>query len=347
MSYQKLWTDIKNGQLDKLYLFYGEEAYLMEASVNKIKGALISPQFEEFNFQLIEGKDLIVEKLIDVCETLPFMASHRLVLVRDFEGLQGKKRVISEEEEGILIDYLPKIPESTCLIFYGNETVDSRKRLVKALGKVGQSIQFEKLKEPELAKWIEDYVKQGGKKITAKEISYLMNHTDYVGRNSNQTLGDMANELDKVIAFVGEGEKIEIHHIEEISTFKLQNDIFKLLDAIGQRNVPEAMKRLDELLAEGEAVIRLMVTLGNQVKHILSVKSLMEEGYSSKLAAGKIGIHPFVASKCAAQGKYYSEKRLRRLLNLFLERDYEIKSGKINDRIALELLIMEMCASER
>lgn len=103
------------------------------------------------------------------------------------------------------------------------------------------------------------------------------------------------------------------------------------------------MTRLDDLLAEGEVLIRLMSTLSNQIKHILATKLLLDEGYSPKMVAAKIGIHPYTASKCAAQSKNYTIKRLRELLNLFLEMDYRIKSGKINDRVAMELLLTEMC----
>jgi len=86
-----------------------------------------------------------------------------------------------------------------------------------------------------------------------------------------------------------------------------------------------------------------MVTLSNQVKNILSAKLLLEEGYNSKMIASKIGIHPFVAQKCADQSRHYTIRQLKELLNHFLEMDHMIKSGKINDRLALELLIVEMC----
>ncbi len=343
MSYHKLLSEVQAKQIDKLYLLYGEELYLIEEIVERIKEALITSDFESLNYFQLEGKDLTLEKLVDACETLPFMAEKKLITIKNFEAFHSKKRVLTENEEEQLMAYFNQIPDTTCLVFYGNETVDNRKKLIKAFGKAGKLIKFERLKENELNKWISDFVTAQGKKIEPREISYLINHLDYFGKNASQRLMDIVNEIKKVIAFMGEAERIKTAHIDKVSIFKYQNDIFKLLDSIGQKNLSEAMIRLDDLLAEGEALIRLMVTLSNQVKHILATKLLLEEGYSPKMIAAKIGIHPFTASKCAVQSKGYTVKRLKELLNLFLEMDYQIKSGKINDRVAMELLLAEMC----
>ncbi|GAB6084813.1 DNA polymerase III subunit delta [Alkaliphilus crotonatoxidans] len=343
MSYQQLLQAIEAKQIDKLYLLYGEEQYLIEEIVEKIKNALIAREFESLNFFQLDGKDLTLEKLIDACETLPFMAERKLIIIKDFDAFQGKKRVLSETEEEQLAAYFSKIPDSTCLVFYGHSAIDNRKKLVKALGKAGYLIKLDRLKEAELNKWILDFVKLQGKKIEPRELSYFISQLDYFGKNASQTLMDITNEIKKIIAFMGTADKIEAAHIDQISIFKFQNDIFKLLDSLGKKNLSEAMTRLDDLLAEGEVLIRLMSTLSNQIKHILATKLLLDEGYSPKMVAAKIGIHPYTASKCAAQSKNYTIKRLRELLNLFLEMDYRIKSGKINDRVAMELLLTEMC----
>ncbi|WP_026476277.1 DNA polymerase III subunit delta [Alkaliphilus transvaalensis] len=343
MSYQIILNSIKKNEIANIYLLYGEEIYLMEEAVKRLIKKLVSPDFESLNLMTFDGKDLTAEKLIDACETLPFMAEKKLVLVKNFEGFQGKKKVLTEDDEEELIGYFQKISDSTCLVFYGQPTIDSRRKIVKTISKYGQVINIEKLKENELSQWILKEIKGYDKEIQPKELTYLMNHLDYFGRNATQTLMDIANEIKKIAYYMGDESKVEISHIEKVSTFKFQNDIFKLLDAVGQRNIQETLKRLNHLLEEGEVIIRLMVTLSNQLKNILSTKLLLEEGYNPKMIASKIGIHPFVASKCAEQSRHYSIKQLKALLNHFLEMDLMIKSGKINDRLALELLLMEMC----
>lgn len=235
MSYQQLLQAIEAKQIDKLYLLYGEEQYLIEEIVEKIKNALIAREFESLNFFQLDGKDLTLEKLIDACETLPFMAERKLIIIKDFDAFQGKKRVLSETEEEQLAAYFSKIPDSTCLVFYGHSAIDNRKKLVKALGKAGYLIKLDRLKEAELNKWILDFVKLQGKKIEPRELSYFISQLDYFGKNASQTLMDITNEIKKIIAFMGTADKIEAAHIDQISIFKFQNDIFKLLDSLGKK----------------------------------------------------------------------------------------------------------------
>ncbi len=343
MSYQQIVGDIKNDGLKRIYILFGEEGYLIEEAVKKLKQQLISPDFESLNFLSIEGKELEVDRLIDACETLPFMADKKLILVKSFDGLQSKKKVISDDDEAALIDYVGRIPDFTCLVFYGLSSVDARKKLVKEVAKHGSVLNFERLKENELSKWIAGKFKGHKKEAQQKEIAYMMNHLDYLGKNAGQNLFDIENEIEKIVGYMGEESLLLQRHIEGVSVFKYQNDIFKLMDAIAGRNLPEALERLNHILDEGEAPIRLMVTLSNQIKNVLSAKLLLEEGYNPKMIASKLGLHPFVASKAAAQSSGYSVKRLRELLNQFLNMDVMMKSGRIKDRIALELIVVEIC----
>ncbi len=345
MSYQQIIEDIKGNDVKKIYIMYGEEGYLMEEAVKRLKQQLISPDFESLNFLAIEGKELEVDRLIDACETLPFMAERKLVVVKAFEGLQGKKKTISDAAEAALIDYIGKIPDFTCLVFYGLSSVDSRKKLVKEATKQGRTLNFERLKENELSKWISGKFKDHKKEAQQKEIAYMINHLDYLGKNAGQNLFDIENEIEKIIGYMGEEGLLKQQHIEGVSIFRYQNDIFKLMDAIAGRNLSEALERLNHMLDEGEVAIRLMVTLSNQIKNVLSAKLLLEEGYNPKMIASKLGLHPFVASKAAAQSNGYTIKRLRELLNHFLNMDLMMKSGRIKDRIALELIIVEICRS--
>ena len=343
MSHQQIKEDIKNNNIKSIYVLYGEESYLVEESVKKLKQHLVTEDFESLNFLTIEGKEIIVDKLIDACETLPFMADKKLVYVKNFDALQGKKKSLTETEEALLINYIANVPETTCLVFYGLTSVDSRKKLLKEMSKHGSVLNFEKLKENELNKWITGRFKKLNKVIEQKEVIFMMNYIDYLGKNAQQNLFDVDNEIEKIASFMGDEKTVLQKHIEGVSVFKFQNDIFKLLDAIGNRNLSEALQRLNHILDDGEATIRLMVTLSNQITNILSAKLLLEEGYTPKMIATKLGLHPFVAGKAASQSSGYTVNRLRELLNHFLKMDVMIKTGKINDRIALELLIVEIC----
>ena len=333
---------IKKKEIKNIYLFYGEEDYLINNALEKLKKTIVDPSFEQLNFMILEGKEVTASQIVDACETLPFMSERKLVYLKNMDIFQGKSKVFSEDEEKYIIDYIKQIPNSTTLVIYGAVAVDTRRKIVKEIKKYGQVVEFTKLTEDEFNKWIKKIFKFYGKTIEAKELAFLKMHLDYLGRNASQTLLSVENEIKKVISFMGEKIILEEVHIEKVLTSSFHNDIFKLLDAIEKRNTSEAIKRLNHILEEGEPILKILTTLGNQMKNILSAKLLLEEGYSSKMIATKLGIHPFVASKCATQSKGFTIERIKTLLNRFLEADIMIKTGKMKDKIVLEMLVMEM-----
>ncbi len=343
MSYKEVIKDIKLKQTGNLYLFYGEETYLVEETIKLMKQYILESDFESLNLSVIEGKDFSANKLIDACETIPFMSDKKIVIVKGSEAFSGKKKVMSEIEEKRLIEYISDIPEFTCLIFCEGDTVDARRKLIKEVKKNGKIIKFDKLNERELGKWIVKTIKKKKKIIKEKELSNLISQFDYFGKNSEQCMLDVKNEIGKLTSYMGEAVDVKQEHISAIITPKFENDIFKLLDAIASKNLEESLKRLAYMLSEGEPVMKLMFMLSKQVKNILIVKELLEEGYSSKLIASKAKIHPFVVSKHMAQCRFYSSSKLRKLLSYSVKMDSSIKSGKLTERLAIELLVVEMC----
>ncbi|SNT15235.1 DNA polymerase III, delta subunit [Anaerovirgula multivorans] len=343
MNYKEAIDQLKANKIQKVYLLYGVEIYLRNRFIKQLKNTVVNSDFEELNFYSMEGKDCTLERLIDTCETLPFMGERKLVLVNDFEVFQSKRKYISDEEEKSLIAYIEKIPDTTCLVFYGSTSVDSRKKIVKEIQKHGQAIEFQKLNAKDFKQWIVGRMKVYDKKIASAEIDYFFENVDYIGKNATQSLLDIDNELKKIISFIGDRDSVTLEDLQNIFSSSFQNDIFKLLDAIEKQQISEAMKRLSTMVHQGEPIMKIAATLGNHVRNLLKVKLLLEEGYSTKIIASKIGIHPFVASKCANQARGFTTQELERLLTQFLKMDVAIKSGKMKDYIAIELFILEIC----
>src|SRR5690606_4085939 len=117
--YKEIMDCIKKNEIKNLYLFYGEEIYLIDSVLEKLKARLVEPNFEQLNFTIIEAKEASYEKIIDACETLPFMAEKKLVYVKGLDIFQGKSKFFSESEEKYFIEYITRIPQSTTIVFYG------------------------------------------------------------------------------------------------------------------------------------------------------------------------------------------------------------------------------------
>lgn len=343
MNYKEIINCIKKNEIKNVYLFYGEEAYLINNALEKLKSKLIDPSLEQLNYTILDSNEITVERIIDTCETLPFMSEKKLVYIKNLDIFKGKSKIFSEEDQKYLVDYIKNIPESTTVVFYGIFSIDTRRKVVKEIKKHGEIVEFTKLKDSEFNRWIKKVFKSYKKSIELKELSILKNNLDYLGKNGTRDLLDARNEIQKIIPFMGEEEKVEEYHIEEILSSSFQNNIFKLIDSIEKRNPSESIKRFNHILNEGEPILKILTTLGNQMKNILSVKLLLEEGYTNKSIASKLSLHPFVVSKCATQSKRFSVEQLSKNLNTFLEVDLTIKTGKMDEKIAMEMLIMEIC----
>lgn len=343
MNYKELINSIKQNQIKNIYLFSGDEGYLIDDALERLKTKLVQPSFEQLNFSILDGKEVSLGKIIDALETLPFMAEKKLVYARGFDVFSGKSKTFSEEEEKRLIEYISEVPDSTIIVFYDIQTIDSRKKIIKEIKKYGEIVDFSKLNEEDFSRWIKKILKKNGKEIGNRELVLLRNGFDYLGRNASKSLFDVENELKKIVAFMGTEVEVKEEYIQKTISSNFQNDIFKLLDSIERRNTSDSIKRLNYILDDGEHVLKILTTLGNQLKNILHAKLLLGEGYTSKMIATKLNIHPFVASKCLAQSKQFTEDRLRLLLNSSLNVDLSIKTGKMSEQLALEMLVIEMC----
>lgn len=139
-----LMEDIKNRQFKNAYLLTGEEVYLRDQYKKRLRNALLDPE-DTMNAASFEGKGIDPGAVIDLAETMPFFAERRVILIQD----SGFMKHACPE----LADYIPKIPDSTCLIFTESE-VDKRGRLYKAIKKSGRVAEFKRQDERTLMRWI-------------------------------------------------------------------------------------------------------------------------------------------------------------------------------------------------
>lgn len=347
MSYKEIAEDIKNNNLKKMYLFHGEESYLINHYINEIKNKFISKDFEDLNYIKMDEKEFTVDKLINSLETLPFMSEKKIVVVKNSELFGTKKKMLSEDEEDKLIKYLNNLPDTACLIFVTFDAIDARKKISKEIKKNGTVISFDKLQLVELKKWIEKILRSHKKEMNQSDITYFINNLNYFDKSGNQDLYNIENEIRKLIAFVGDKDVIHEGDINLVFVSTSQNNIFKLLDEIEKNNVKKAINILNELINEGEPIIKILVVLSNHIRNLFKTKLLLVQGYSSKMIAQELKIHPFVAGKLVDQSRRFDERRLRKLIDICLEFDAKIKLSKIKQQIATELLIIEMCKNNK
>lgn len=337
LYYERLVNSLKRGVISAVYLFYGEEYYLREQAIEKFKEYLL-PQGADFNFDVLNGEDITPGQVVSLANTPPFMAEKRLVIVKNPSWFASSgRRNENEDADGSfkqLIDYLQSPLATTCLIF-NTETVDRRKKIFKAVEKVGQAINFVQLKPAEMAKWLDEQARSSGKKLDRLAKEQLLTST-------TSGLTGLVPEWNKLVTYTGDREEITVDDVNEIVHRSVEYKIFDVLDAIGARQYDTALAAIRELLANKEPPQVIMTMVARQFRLMLQVKELAAAGLAAVDIARKINEKPYPVKKALKMEKNFNRKQLINALIQLAQLDVDIKTGRREFYPGLEGLLLEM-----
>lgn len=349
MTYQDFTVNINKGKLKTLYLFYGEEDYLIDHTLKLLKDKYIDNSFETLNYQILEGKDIQFEDIHNACETLPFMSDKKIVVVKDLGIFSRKKRGEKVDEKPSkrkdpLKEYIQTLADYVCLIFIEKEgKVDKSKAIVKAISKTGEVVEFNKLKGNNLNEWIENTFKKYGKTISPYTLNYLIEYSFYFSRDTNKTLYDLENEIFKLSNFIGEKSEVTKTDIEYVMARSLETNIFALLDSISAKNVNNSIKIYNEMSISNEPYLKILHMIVRQFRLIKHYCVFTSGGYVGKDAMSKLRIGSYEYNKIARQSKNFNLDQLNIYINLCLDCDKLIKTGSMDSKLAIEVLIIKLC----
>ena len=312
---QTLNQDIKDRTFKPVYLLFGEEAFLKKSYKSRLREALTGG--DTMNYNYFEGKGMNVNEIIGLADTMPFFAEKRLVLMEDsgfFKGGAGADE---------LTEYMGGIPESTCLIFVESE-VDKRSRLYKAVEKYGYAAKLSHQEPAQLARWAAGILSKNGRKITGRTMEFFLS-------KAGDDMENISSELEKLISYTLGREVITDEDVETICTTQVT--------AIAARQTRKAMDLYEDLLTLKEPPMRILFLIARQFNQILQVKDLMGKGMDKSTIASRLKLQPFVAGKIMLQAKTFTREQILSYVDLCVDAEEGVKTGKLQDRLAVELLI--------
>ena len=324
---KSLNEDLKSGQLNNVYLLYGEEAYLKKQYRDKLRNAMISPD-DNMNYAYYEGKGINVKEVIDLAETLPFFAERRVIVMEN----TGFFKTSSEE----LAEYIKEIPDSTAIIFVEAE-IDKRGKLYKAVQKKGRAVELGRQDEGTLVRWIAGSVKREKKQISENTIRHFL-------AKIGTDMENIQKELEKLFCYTLDQDAITVEDVEAICTSQITNQIFDMVNAVADKKQRQALDYYYDLITLKEPPMRILFLLARQFKLLLEVKELDKYGLGRKEIAEKTGLNPFVVGKYQVQAKAFSTKELRTIIEDSVDTEEAIKTGKLTDMLGVELFIMKYSA---
>ena len=318
---QTINEDIKCGQYKKVYLLYGEESFLKQSYKKKLKEAVAGD--DTMNYNYFEGKGLDVNELISLSDTMPFFSDKRLIIIED----SGFFKTSSEA----LADYLPMIPDTTCIVFV-EDAVDKRNRLFKKVKELGHAAEMKRQDSAQLARWAGTILAQNGRKITGSTMNLFLERT-------GDDMENIRMELEKLISYTMGSDVVTTEDVEAVTTVQVTNKIFDMVNAIVTRKTRLAMDLYEDLLTLKEPPMRILFLIARQFNQLLLVKEMTAKGTDRGTIASKLKIPPFVAGKVSAQAGAFTREQILSYVKGCVEAEEAVKTGKMNDRMAVELLI--------
>ena len=322
---KNLVQDLKSENYKHVYLFTGEEIYLRNQYKKKLQDALISPE-DTVNLNYYQGKGISVQELIDQGETMPFFSEKRLLVVEDSGFFKNASLELAE--------YLENIPETTYFLFVENE-VDKRGRLYKTVKKYGSVVEFSRQTEDMLMRWILGILKKEQKNITRSTMELFLEKT---GTDMNQ----IGMELEKLLSYTMGREVITAEDVEAICTSQTVNKIFEMISAMAEKNQRKALDLYYDLLALKEAPMRILYLIARQFNQIMLISELNEQGLGREAIAEKLGIQSFIVRNGIRYARSFSAEQLRYAVETAVQTETDVKTGKLDEKLAVELVIVEM-----
>lgn len=344
-AFQTIGKDLKAGRIPSFVLLCGEEQYLVHWAADLLKDRYVEKACESLDFTRLDPEGLTVDRIKESCETLSMLSPKRVVLIPEFPPALGQKlKGFSESDEKELLEYLKTIPE-TCLLIITAGMPDPKNKkkgkLRMAAGKWGAVYDFGPLSGAQLRSFIQKRLKAAGKTYRDSIIDMLMADSGYGNKEIDYNLYNLENDIKKIIAHSDGNEILSSDVALTIST-NLETNVFAMLDAISRNRKDEAYRLLHNLLVSGEGVYGLLALIVSQLELILEVKEMREEGLAPPQMQKLLGVHEFRIKKAMGVTEKYSVEGLKRVLCKAYEIDGNIKTGLLDQNLALELFIAEI-----
>ena len=330
-TYNQFAAALKNGEEKSIYLFFGNEEYLMEKAVKALTKKYLSAGCEELDCHEMnwDHKTMNPDRLYELFSTPPFMSQKRIIVLYNSEILFGKSNDTSGTWESYFA-ILNRITQMSCVIFVETKIDKRKKSLIESFLKMGSIVQVDKQRPEDLCRWVSMLLNRQNIRITIDAVNSLIDRMELDMRA-------LENEVEKLILYCqyNHVQELGINEIDLICIPDLRGSIFQMTDAIGERNFHTALQILDRLVALREPVTKIRFMLARHLRQLICAK---ESGQAAQLASA-MKMSPYIAQKLVKQARLFQLEKLIELYVSYSESDYRIRTGQMEERIALDIFL--------
>lgn len=315
-----------------LYIFHGEEMFLLHHYLKQLKACVLDELTESFNFHRFTQENFDLRGFADAVENLPMMAQRTLVQVDDVDIFK-----FSEDLREKMTDILSDIPEY-CTVVFTYETVafkpDKRYKKLWDAVSAGQIVEFARQSQRDLIVWVQRHFAAANKRIAPELCAYLIDITD-------GTMTALGGEIHKVAAYSG-AEAICKADIDAVVEPTLDAQAFRMTDQLSAGNYGAALQTLHKLYKMQEEPIKILGAVGAHFRRLSAARTLLDSGRNAEELRKLYGLQDFAARKTMESARRFRPEFLAKAASLILETDYNMKTSFDENERLLELLILQL-----
>ncbi len=308
------------------YLLYSEEKYLIDEEINKIAK---KEKIEDISISRYDLDIDIIKDIIDDCMTISLFESKKIVIIDNCTYFNRVKN--NEDDVNLMLKYLENPnPDTILIIISHSSSIDTTKKISKKLKENGKIVELTKKNTKSVvSKLFDDY------KISSKTIDLFI---ERVGED----LSILSKEAEKLKIYKIDDKEITNQDVIDCSTFLIDTDIFKFIDNIINKNKELALTTYYELLKNNEEPLKIIVLLASKFRLMYQACALYKKRMSEKEISNILGVHPYPVKLAIQSGQRYPEKLILNFLSGLADLDKDIKTGKINPELGMELFILKV-----
>lgn len=332
---KQLKEHIKSRNFKRIYLFSGEEKYLLDIYLKRMIEVIFDGQDKTMNLDRFNQDSKDFEKILGSLETLPFFADQRVVVLEYLDLFNSKNKAKAES----IMKKIEAVSDTT-ICFIVEDSIDKRVALYKYINSNGYVCEFSYMDEQELIQFIGRELQKNNIKISTQDARYFLSTVGF-------ELNIINKEISKLIDYLGNEQIVTVKAIDDVCIKHIEAKVFELVDAIGGKQREKAIGLYQDMIAVREPETRILFMISRQISLIFQVKLLLEKRASVSAIAKQIKVPEFVAKKLVGQSQKFSIDSLSENIKSLVELEYGFKSGKMELNTGMELFILKMCRNER
>lgn len=266
-GYEELRAALQSGGPANIYIFFGEETYLMQQAVEQLRALLVPAGFEEFNYHRLTGKGLTVQELTEAVEAMPMMSQSTFVTVTDMDVFK-----LDEAQRTALVSLLEDFPEYCTLVFLYRQLPYKKdgklKKLTAAVAAHTTEIEFAPQGRQKLQKWVRRRFAAFDKELDDNAIDHLL-------FTCGSLMDGLVPEINKIAAYA-KGKRVTVADIDAVADPVLDARIFDMTNAVTARDYDRAAAVLAELLRMQTEPIAILAVLGRELRQLYTARLALD-----------------------------------------------------------------------